>query len=353
MEPGGRAGVSIVLGSLDRTDRLFWAVTGLALVLAAGGAYLVSRAGATPEPRRPPAVGAPSPPSPPAVERSELSPGARARRRLVFAQVQGDEAFRRLGEPAPGDWLYSFREPGQTLEEYAASRPNRKIPGRETLHLLPFTDLDPVQRRQVPLIREHTALFFDTPVVTLPARPVVRSWLDRGRQQYDADLIVRHLARRVPDESLGLFGLMGSDLFGIGLNYVFGEALLEERAGIYSLRRYGRASPMLLRRALKLSAHEIGHMFGLKHCVFYECVMNGVNSLVEMDRSPLHLCPVCLAKLQWNLRFDAARRYRRLAAFYRREGLEAEARFALARSTEVAAGSSSGPLAPARGNAAR
>lgn len=328
----------------DRTDRLFWAVTGLALVLAAGGVYLVSELGAKTAPR-PPRVPPPGPATHSA-GRSEYSPAARARRRLVFAQVQGDEAFRRLGEPAPGDWLHSFREPGQTLWEYAASRPNRKIPGRETLHLLPFTDLDPVQRRQVPLIREHTALFFDTPVVTLPARPVSRSWLDRRREQHDADLIVSDLARRVPDESLGLFGLMGSDLFGLGLNFVFGEALLEERAGIYSLRRYGRASPMLLRRALKLSAHEIGHMFGLKHCVFYECVMNGVNSLVEMDRSPLHLCPVCLAKLQWNLRFDAPRRYRRLAAFYRRVGLEGEARFALARSTEVEVYASTGPPPP-------
>jgi len=29
--------------------------------------------------------------------------------------------------------------------------------------------------------------------------------------------------------------------------------------------------------------HEIGHMFGLKHCVYYECLMNGIMSVEEQD----------------------------------------------------------------------
>ena len=271
----------------------------------------------------------------PARKESQFSAGAAWRRSRVFAKVQGDQAFTRLREPRPGDWLYSFREPGQTLEEYARSRPVRKTAGRETLHLQPFGDLAAHQREMLAPVREHTALFFDTRVATLPVRSVNRRWHNRLRGQYDADVIVRHLAGRVPRRSLGLFGLMGSDLYGLGLNYVFGEALLTERAGIYSLARYGRQREALLRRSLKLSAHEIGHMFGLKHCVFYECVMNGVNSLPEMDRSPLHLCPVCLAKLRWNLKLDPVKRYRRLGAFYRRVGLAAEARFVEARAAEL------------------
>jgi len=267
---------------------------------------------------------------------SNFSRGARIRRQQVFAQVQGAAGFRRLGEPEPGDWLYSFREPGQTLTDYAAQRAlNRRTPVRQTLHLLPFSDLQPAQREMLGPIRRHTALFFDTKVQVLPVRAVRRSWYRRQRGQYDADVIVQQLAREVPASSLGLFGLMGSDLYGLGLNFVFGEALLHERAGIYSLRRYGRERAMLIRRSLKLSAHEIGHMFGLRHCVFYECVMNGVNSLEEMDRSPLHLCPVCLGKLQWNLKFDAVQRYRSLGRFYRDAGLETEANFVEARAREL------------------
>ena len=319
---------------MHRADRLFWVVIGGVLLGALGGVHLVSRAGSPPPSRQ---VKRQTPSREPATPKpSSFSAAARHRRRAIFAQVQGAGAFRRLGQPEPGDWLWSFRESGQTLQEYARSVVNRKVKGRETLHLLPFSDLDALQRGLLPRIREHTARFFDTHVKVLPAAPVKRSWYQRDRDQYNADIIVRHLARKVPADSLGLFGLMGSDLYGLGLSFVFGEALLHDRAGIYSVRRYGRQNPMLLRRALKLSAHEIGHMFGLKHCVFYECVMNGVNSLTEMDRSPLHLCPVCLAKLRWNLKFDPARRYRRLGAFYRGVGLEDEARFVLARVKEVA-----------------
>ena len=32
--------------------------------------------------------------------------------------------------------------------------------------------------------------------------------------------------------------------------------------------------------------------------------MNGVNSLPEADRRPLHLCPVCLRKVLWNLQAE-------------------------------------------------
>jgi archaemetzincin len=267
--------------------------------------------------------------------RTMFSLPATLKREQVFEQVQGAGAFTRLGEPEPGDWLWSFKEPGQTLEEYAREVRNRKVPGRETLHIQPYTDLRFLQGQVVPRVRQHTAIFFDTPVEVLPPVKPAAAWLHRRRRQYDAGQVVSHLARRVPADSLGLFGLMGSDLHGLNLNFLFGMALLHRRAGVFSLHRYGTAQPALTRRALKLSAHELGHMFGLKHCVFYKCLMNGTNSLEEMDGQPLHLCPVCLAKLHWNLRFDPARRYRRLAAFYRRVGLKPEARFAAARAKEL------------------
>jgi archaemetzincin len=63
----------------------------------------------------------------------------------------------------------------------------------------------------------------------------------------------------------------------------------------------------------------------MEHCTFFECNMAGSNSLGESDRSPLHLCPVCLRKLQWNRGFDVVSRYQRLLAFYRDHVLDEEA----------------------------
>jgi archaemetzincin len=57
-------------------------------------------------------------------------------------------------------------------------------------------------------------------------------------------------------------------------------------------------------------------MFGLAHCIFFNCVMNGSNHLDESDRRPMHLCPVCLRKLQFSVGFDVVQRYEKLAGFY-------------------------------------
>jgi archaemetzincin len=82
---------------------------------------------------------------------------------------------------------------------------------------------------------------------------------------------------------------------------------------------------LLLRRSCKVLAHETAHMFGIEHCIWYRCLMNGSNHLAESDARPLHLCPVDLHKLQWSIGFDVVERYRRLREFDRQAGFEDEA----------------------------
>jgi archaemetzincin len=53
--------------------------------------------------------------------------------------------------------------------------------------------------------------------------------------------------------------------------------------------------------------------------------MNGSNHLAESDRRPLHLCPVCLRKLQWSIGFDVLERYRALERLTRADGFTDEA----------------------------
>jgi len=68
----------------------------------------------------------------------------------------------------------------------------------------------------------------------------------------------------------------------------------------------------LLYRSCNTLIHEIGHTFGLYHCIFYSCVMNGINTLEEQAKSPLIECPVCLRKLQYCIGFDPLERYKQL-----------------------------------------
>ena len=81
-------------------------------------------------------------------------------------------------------------------------------------------------------------------------------------------------------------------------------------------RRSPDAQTQALRRACKVLTHEIGHTLGLTHCVFYECVMNGSNTLEETDEHPLIDCPVCHRKLLFNIGFDPSKRFAALRDFY-------------------------------------
>lgn len=52
--------------------------------------------------------------------------------------------------------------------------------------------------------------------------------------------------------------------------------------------------------------------------------MNGSNHLTESDSRPMHLCPVCLRKLQYSIGFDVVERYVKLFHFYKKVGFDDE-----------------------------
>jgi archaemetzincin len=65
-------------------------------------------------------------------------------------------------------------------------------------------------------------------------------------------------------------------------------------------------------------------MFGLQHCIYFRCLLNGSNHLGESDDRPPHLCPVCLRKLQHAVGFDIPARYEQLRTFSQQAGFEDE-----------------------------
>ncbi|KAI0203617.1 hypothetical protein F4808DRAFT_417285 [Astrocystis sublimbata] len=74
-------------------------------------------------------------------------------------------------------------------------------------------------------------------------------------------------------------------------------------------------------------AHELGHCFGLDHCIYYACSMQGTSHLAEDVRQPPYLCPVCLEKVAYAISCELQerdqagkedyikQRYRAIAAF--------------------------------------
>jgi archaemetzincin len=140
-----------------------------------------------------------------------------------------------------------------------------------------------------------------------------------------------------PDDALAYLALTTRDLWpGEGWNFVFGQANLRRRVGVWSIYRNGHpgksedAYRLGLRRALAVAAHETGHVLTLRHCTAYRCLMNACNSQQERDRQPLHPCPVCLRKLLWNLQVQPAPYLRRLETFCRDHCLAEEGWYARA-----------------------
>jgi archaemetzincin len=187
---------------------------------------------------------------------------------------------------------------------------------------------------------DYLALFFDVPVQVrrrvplseVPAR-ARRAHPDWGDEQVLSTYVLRELlGPDRPADALAYLALTASDLWpGKGWNFVFGQANLRKRVGVWSLYRDGdpaegdAAYRRCLRRTLATATHETGHVLTLKHCTAFACLMNGSNHQEERDRRPLHLCPVCLRKLLWNLRAEPVPYLRRLAAFCRANGLDEEA----------------------------
>lgn len=56
-------------------------------------------------------------------------------------------------------------------------------------------------------------------------------------------------------------------------------------------------------------------MFGMKHCIYFNCIMNGSNTLDESDTKPLEPCPVCMRKLLTAVRFNPFERYEHMMNF--------------------------------------
>ncbi len=247
----------------------------------------------------------------------------------TYAAYDGrDEGYAALGPPGPGDWLSVVAEPGQTLEEFKRSATNVRTSGRDTIYLVPMSGLGRRYGELLETVRQYVSIYFQCAAKILPERELPERTFHAARDQYDAEAILETLALGVPDDALGVAAFTDRDLYQGDLSFVFGLASLTRRVGIYSIHRYGDPhSAEALRRSLKVANHEIGHMFGIRHCVFYHCSMNGSNSLDESDARPVHYCPVDLDKLTWAVGCDPAERARGLAAFYRGLGWIDDARF--------------------------
>jgi archaemetzincin len=258
--------------------------------------------------------------------------------------LEPGDYFEPIAAPRSGDWLAEHKEYGQTFDEFVKSKPNRPGKVRNKIYLQPLGQFPKGQISLLDKLDDYAAAYFCMEVKTLEPLDIRQSNLTirrnpyTGNQQILTSDILNLLKKNVPADAFCVLAITMEDLYPEpSWNFVFGQASLRERVGVYSFARYDPAfygqkrnkdyEKILLRRSCRVLAHETGHMFGLHHCIYFRCVLNGSNHLQESDSRPLQLCPVCLRKLQYSIGFDVVNRYSKLFHFYKNNGLKDEAQW--------------------------
>lgn len=245
--------------------------------------------------------------------------------------------FEPMAEPEANDWLATYTEPGETFEQYLDNKPTRPTPERHTIYIRPLGKFTPQESKTIVIAARFIEQSFDLPVKLLP--PVgfdekalagsTRKGFSGSRQVKSGYILQNLLVPALPNDAAALIAFTNEDLFpDETMNYVFGQASLDQRVGVWSLFRLddNADEETFLRRTMKIAVHETGHMFSMRHCTKYECVMSGTNHLGETDRRPVDACPECMAKICWMSDVTPKERYEKLAAFCRTQGLTGEAR---------------------------
>ncbi len=148
-------------------------------------------------------------------------------------------------------------------------------------------------------------IIFQREVVIEKKRLNIDNFYDPVREQYNSTEILKYFIFNhpaEPDEKVCL--IVPYDLFIPILTFVFGEAHLNGNYSIVSIYRlkesfYGKEcnEALLKKRLLKEIVHELGHTFGLTHCIDNKCVMFNSYNVNDTDAKFEYFCDSCFEKL--------------------------------------------------------
>jgi predicted Zn-dependent protease len=179
---------------------------------------------------------------------------------------------------------------------------------------------------KIDAIIEYLRVFFQLPVdfggvISLDDYD---GWVEpwEGHYQYDAAYFIReYLRKRTPKDVLIHVGITPMDIMVKQLDLVYGLSGLADNSMRCCLVSTVGLSYFSV---LQTVSHEALHDLSFRHCEFYQCNMNpGAESVVQNDKTPLHLCPLCEEKLRIALPdIDRKKRFAELRVFYEKNGMK-------------------------------
>jgi archaemetzincin len=171
----------------------------------------------------------------------------------------------------------------------------------ENINLISFGYFD---KGLLDTVSDQIVMEFNMPVKAREGFLDLSEFYDPARRQYNGTTLLKKIDSDFAGDFSKTVGLFNVDLFIPILTYIFGQALLNGRAGILSVyrlsnERYGMKPDniLLADRFRKEIIHELGHMFGLIHCTDPVCVMRSGSYVEDIDQKDHTFCEKCRIKI--------------------------------------------------------
>jgi archaemetzincin len=249
--------------------------------------------------------------------------------------LKNERIFHPIPKPGRGDWLEEREEKGQNFTSFLRGQFRARPHGAfDTICIVIVGNGIP----NLPQLSEYVATFFQGKVslvgpvdiddaAKFPTLKYRMNSSTKTRQYYTTPLMefcqsVVNNDKELRRKACCTIGVTMYDLTpNDDYNFVYGIASLTDGRGVFSLARFHpefngepyanqqEADKIIFKRSCKIVTHELTHIFGLRHCINYVCLMNGCNHCREMERQPLLECPVCAQKLICSWGWDLKKRY--------------------------------------------
>lgn len=154
----------------------------------------------------------------------------------------------------------------------------------------------------------ETGFAFDThfTVINNVVTQIPTNIFDNTRNQYLSDQLLTWLQNTLePSKDTKVLAVCDFDAYFGKYNFCFGEAIISGNVAAIYLERLlpsnsndNDSSQSLLRnRIVKEAIHEIGHTFGLRHCLRDLCIMFKSRTIFDTDKKNKNFCESCQSLL--------------------------------------------------------
>jgi archaemetzincin len=165
------------------------------------------------------------------------------------------------------------------------------------IHLVPINAVDGSFLDRLGLCLEERFLL--GAVIERPLE-VPTSLLNQARRQLFLPTLTAKVLRAFHGAAGPLLCITRFDLYKTSRRFIFGDADERQGVAVVSVHRlrsefYGEPGDAngLFQRTLKECVHELGHVFGLRHCYNVRCAMYYSTSVFETDNQMPHFCEAC------------------------------------------------------------